>query len=218
MCGFICGKIRWKDSIKSGTENRNERKALNAMLGKEKQQNGENKRNGEKKQDDGGILQIIKFALVGVSNTIVSEGVYAILIFCRMHYLPASFIGFSVSVLNAYYWSNKYVFKEQDGGEKRIWWKVLLKTYIAYLWGYLASAALLVFWIDVLHIGRWMEPLGNWFLRAGYARFDAQFLGNLAAAGLNLLITVPMNFVLNKYWAYRQKDSAPAEKSIHSES
>lgn len=152
-----------------------------------------------------GIWQIIKFLVVGVSNTIVSEGVYAILIFFKMHYLPASFLGFSISVLNAYYWSNKYVFKEQEGEEKRVWWKVLAKTYIAYLWGYLVSAVLLVFWIDILHIGRWMEPVANWFAGVGLERFDAQFLGNLLAAGLNLLITVPMNFVLNKYWAYRQK-------------
>ena len=152
-----------------------------------------------------GIWQIMKFLLVGVSNTIVSEGVYAVLIFFKMHYLPASFLGFSISVLNAYYWSNKYVFKEQEGEEKRVWWKVLAKTYVAYLWGYLVSAVLLVFWIDILHIGRWMEPVANWFVGVGLERFDAQFLGNLLAAGLNLLITVPMNFVLNKYWAYRQK-------------
>lgn len=151
------------------------------------------------------IWQIIKFALVGVSNTIVSEAVYAVLIFFKVHYLPASFIGFSLSVLNAYYWSSRYVFKEQEDAEKRVWWKVLFKTYVAYLWGYLVSAALLVFWIDFLHISRWMESLGNQFVNAGYDRLDAQFLGNLLAAVLNLILTVPMNFLLNKYWAYRQK-------------
>ena len=152
------------------------------------------------------IWQIIKFALVGVSNTIVSEAVYAVLIFFKVHYLPASFIGFSLSVLNAYYWSSRYVFKEQEDAEKRVWWKVLFKTYVAYLWGYLVSVALLVFWIDFLHISRWMEPLGNWFVNAGYERLDAQFLGNLLAAVLNLMITIPMNFLLNKYWAYKQKE------------
>lgn len=150
------------------------------------------------------IWQIIKFALVGVSNTIVSEVIYAVLIFFKVHYLPASFVGFSLSVLNAYYWSGKYVFKEQADAEKRVWWKVLLKTYVAYLWGYLVSAVLLVFWIDFIHVSRWMEPLGNRFVDAGYDRFDAQFLGNLLAAVLNLMITIPMNFLLNKYWAYRQ--------------
>ena len=73
-----------------------------------------------------------------------SVAAMAVLVFFRIHYLPASFIGFSLSVLNAYYWSSKYVFKEQEDGEKRVWWKVLAKTYVAYFWGDLVNAALLV--------------------------------------------------------------------------
>lgn len=161
-----------------------------------------------RKAGDGGIRQILKFMLVGVSNTIVSEGIYAVLVFFKMHYLPASFIGFSVSVLNAYYWSNKYVFKEQEGEEKRVWWKVLIKTYVAYLGGYLLSAVLLVFWIDILHIARWLELPAKWFADIGMTKFDAKFLGDIVAAGLNLVITVPMNFLVNKYWAYKQKKSS----------
>lgn len=149
------------------------------------------------------IWQFIKFALVGVSNTLVSEIVYTILVFFKLHYLPASFLGFSLSVLNAYYWSSRYVFKEES--EERVWWKVLAKTYLAYLWGYLVSAALLVFWIEFIGIEKWMEPLGKWFQGHGLERLDARFCGNVAAAGLNLLITVPMNYLVNKYWAYGQK-------------
>lgn len=163
------------------------------------------KQQTQQNMKENNIWQIIKFGLVGVSNTIVSETIYAILVFLKMHYLPASFIGFSLSVLNAYYWSNKYVFKEQVNAQKRIWWKVLLKTYVAYVWGYLISAALLVFWIDIVHVSRWMEPWGTRFVKAGYERFDSQFLGNLLAAVLNLIITVPMNYLINKYWAYKQR-------------
>ncbi len=151
------------------------------------------------------ILQFIKFALVGVSNTLISEGIYAILIFFRVHYIPASFTGFSLSVINAYYWNQKYVFKENADGKKRVWWKVFCKTYIAYFWGYLVTAALLAFWIDILKIGRFLTPVAKWFADRGLERLDEQFCGNLVAAGLNLLITVPMNYIINKYWAYRQK-------------
>lgn len=149
--------------------------------------------------------QFLKFALVGVSNTLISEGVYLVLIFFRLHYLPASFIGFTLSTLNAYYWSSRYVFREDENGEKRVWWRVLAKTYVAYLWGYLVNAALLVLWIDLLHISRLTEPLAKWCQTAGFSSLDAVFWGNLLAAGINLVITVPMNFVINKYWAYRQK-------------
>lgn len=148
--------------------------------------------------------QFIKFALVGVSNTLVSEGVYAVLVFFRMHYLPASFIGFSLSVINAYYWSSRYVFQKEEG-EQRIWWKVLAKTYVAYLGGYLVSAALLVFWIDLIRIESWMVPVAGWFAGFGLERFDAKFLGDVLAAGLNLMITVPMNYLVNKYWAYKRR-------------
>ncbi len=150
------------------------------------------------------IWQFIKFVLVGASNTLISEGIYAVLVFFRMHYLPASFIGFSLSVINAYYWNNKYVFREQEDGERRVWWKVFCKTYVAYFWGYLANAALLVLWIDILRIARLMEPLGAWFAERGLLQLDARFLGNLLAAGLNVLLTVPMNFVINKYWAFKK--------------
>lgn len=152
----------------------------------------------------GNIWQFIKFSLVGVSNTLISEGIYAVLVLLRMHYLPASFIGFSLSVINAYYWNNKYVFKAQEDGEERIWWKVFIKTYITYFWGYLANAALLALWIDIVKISRFMEPFGAWFAEHGMVQLDAQTLGSLLAAGINLLITVPMNFVINKYWAFKK--------------
>ncbi len=151
------------------------------------------------------LWQFIKFALVGVSNTLISEGVYAVLVFFKMHYLPASFFGFVLSVLNAYYWSNKYVFKEQEDGERRVWWRVLIKTYVAYFWGYLVNAALLVLWIEVLNIGRWMTPVADWCVKKGMESLDAVFWGNILAAFINLVITVPMNFLVNKYWAYKQK-------------
>ena len=150
-----------------------------------------------------GFWQFVKFTIVGVSNTLISEGVYALLVYFKVHYLLAQFIGFSLSVLNAYYWSSRYVFTENDG--ERVWWKMLIKTYLAYFWGYLLNAALLVFWIDILHVSRWMEPFAGWFAGHGVESFDAQFLGSVLAAGINLLITVPMNFVINKYWAYGQK-------------
>jgi len=105
------------------------------------------------------ILQFVKFVLVGVSNTLISEGIYVLLVCLGMHYALATFIGFSISVLNAYYWGNRYIFKQQEGEEKRVWWKVLLKTYVAYGGGFILDIILLFLWIDVLHISQIMHPL-----------------------------------------------------------
>ncbi len=157
------------------------------------------------------LWQFIKFGLVGVSNTLISEAVYAIVVLLEGNYLFASFLGFVLSVLNAYYWSNKYVFKEEEGKEKRIWWKVLLKTYGAYLWGFLLNLVLLVLWIDVLHIANYMNPLQEWLAGLGIEGPDEEMLGSLVAEGINLLLTIPMNFFINKYWAYRQKNGTKTD-------
>lgn len=150
------------------------------------------------------LWQFIKFGLVGVSNTLISELIYVIVVLLKGNYLFASFLGFVISVLNAYYWSNKYVFKEEAEGEKRIWWKVLAKTYVAYFWGFLVNALLLVLWIDVIHIARYMGPLYDLLCSFGMANPDTEVLGNLVAEFVNLLLVIPMNFLINKFWAYGQ--------------
>lgn len=151
------------------------------------------------------ILQFIKFVLVGVSNTLISEGIYVLLVCLGMHYAPATFIGFSISILNAYYWGNRYVFKQQEGEEKRVWWKVLLKTYIAYLGGFVMDIILLFLWIDVLQISRFMQPVVDLCHTIGISGVDAALAGEIIAKGINVVIIVPLNFLVNKYWAYRQK-------------
>ncbi len=71
--------------------------------------------------------QFIRFCLVGVSNVVVCEGIYVVLLFCGVHYLVANILGNLISILNAYFWSNRFVFRAEEG-EKRIWWRVLAKT------------------------------------------------------------------------------------------
>lgn len=151
------------------------------------------------------LWQFIKFGLVGVSNTLISEAIYVIIVLLHGNYLFASFMGFVISVLNAYYWSNKYVFKESEDGEKRVWWKVLLKTYVAYSWGFLVNLGLLVLWIDILHVANYMGPFLRLAEYFGITSLDAEVMGNLVAEGVNLILIIPMNFLINKYWAYRQK-------------
>lgn len=153
------------------------------------------------------VWQFIKFGLVGVSNTLISEAIYVVLVLLECNYLIASFVGFVISVLNAYYWSNKYVFKEEEGKEKRIWWKVLLKTYVAYSGGFVVNLLLLILWIDILHIGNYMMPLQTFLRHFGLGNIQADVLGSLVAEGINLILIIPINFLVNKYWAYRQRKS-----------
>ena len=58
----------------------------------------------------------MQFGIVGLSNTLISYVVYAVGIAAHLHYLAASVLGFLVSVANAFYWNNKYVFSAREGG------------------------------------------------------------------------------------------------------
>lgn len=127
------------------------------------------------------LNQFVKFGIVGLSNTLISYIVYVILIALSIHYLIANFIGFLISVINAYYWNDRYVFKSENDN-KVLWWKKFLKTFISYAGtGLILNNVLLILWIDILNLNTLVGPI------------------------LNLFITIPLNFLLNKYWAFRMK-------------
>lgn len=156
------------------------------------------------------LWQFVKFGIVGVSNTLISEVIYALVICLHGHYILANFLGFTISVLNAFYWSNRYVFKEEDGDEKRVWWKTLIKTYVAYLAGFFLNVGLLFLWVEIVDVSRFMQPVTDFLWQYGITYFDAEMLGDLVAQIFSLPIVVPVNFLMNKFWAYRKnKKSLP---------
>lgn len=125
------------------------------------------------------IIQFIKFGLVGVLNNLISYGLYILLIQFEIYYTFANIIGFSVSVLNSYFWNNRYVFTTHQ--YNRIWWKTFLKTYISYAGtGIILGNGLLILWVEVFSVSKVVAPI------------------------LNLIITIPINFFINKYWAYKK--------------
>ena len=124
------------------------------------------------------LVQFIKFGLVGISNNLICYSTYLILMWFGIHYTLANIIGFTVSVFNSYYWNNKYVFKSENTGG---WWKTFLKTYISYAGtGIVLSNILLAIWIEVFGISKVIAPL------------------------INLMVTIPINFLINKFWAYKR--------------
>jgi len=125
------------------------------------------------------IVQFIKFGIVGVSNTLISLAIYYVLIFFKCNYIVANTIGFIISVLNAYYWNNKYVFKAKNDTKKDTI-KQLIKVYMSYGVTFLLSTVLLYIMVDCLDISEYIAPI------------------------INLCITVPINFVMNKLWAFKK--------------
>ena len=123
--------------------------------------------------------QFVKFGIVGLSNTFIGYIVYTLCVWLGMHYLLANLVGFFVSVLNAFYWSDRFVFKKGIN-EQRGLWSSLMKTILAYAsTGILLNSILLWLLIDELRLSEYIAPL------------------------IILMITVPTNFVLNKYWSFK---------------
>lgn len=151
------------------------------------------------------LFQIFKFLLVGVSNTVISEVIYALLVLIGAHYLFASFIGFTVSIFSAFLLSSRFVFKEDKTKEKRVWWKVLIKTYLAYIVGFFLNLGLLTLWMEGLKLELHINKIMSIVYAMGFAGLTPHVVAELLAEAFNLLIVTPVNYLLNKYWAYRQK-------------
>lgn len=127
------------------------------------------------------LIQFIKFGIVGISNTFVHYIIYLLCAIIGINYILANFIAFSISVINSFYWNNKYVFKLKSDGECK-WLSVLIKTYISYaITGLLLNSILLYIEIDIWGINEFVAPI------------------------INMIVTIPLNFIINKFWAYKSK-------------
>ena len=126
------------------------------------------------------IVQFLKFGLVGISNTAVSLAVYYLFLWIDDSlYLWGNVVGWVVSVANAFYWNNKYVFAQHCEGFAPLM-KRLLRTYLSYGATFLLSTALLYLEVDMLGWSAVFSPV------------------------INLLVTIPLNFLLNKFWAFQK--------------
>lgn len=127
------------------------------------------------------LWQFVKFGIVGLSNTLISYAVYLAGLKIGLHYLFADALGLLISTLNAYYWNNRCVFGDGNRKSLREHFVTWLKTLTAYGGTYGLNVVLLILWVQVVKVPEELAPL------------------------LNLLITIPINFVINKYWTFRKK-------------
>lgn len=155
------------------------------------------------------FIQFIKFGLVGVSNTIVSGVIYFLLntVILPGVWIVASVVSWVISVLWAYFMQNIFVFKEDKNKEHRVWWQTLIKTYMTYAFtGLILNNILLFLWVNVIDIAQYSGVIISFF-----ARIHIGFLGDAATFSsnmgwfINMIISIPLNFLINKFWAYRQK-------------
>ncbi|QEU46365.1 GtrA family protein [Schleiferilactobacillus harbinensis] len=122
------------------------------------------------------ITQFIQFGAVGALNTVLTYIIYFIL---YQHISPtlAMAVGYGLTSLLGLALNKQWVFK-QSGGEMS--W-MTFKYYATYGTTFLLSLILTSTWVDVLHFPAAWAPL------------------------FSLAVTVPVNFLLSKYWVFTQK-------------
>ncbi len=155
------------------------------------------------------ILQLLKFVLIGASNTLID------LIVCRAlqalfgtfsdaafltYYLP-KIIGYACGILNSYIWNSRWTFREERRRDAR---EIL--TFIAVNLVTLGlSLGLMYLFRDVCGLDVWwMNTFGeNWFTRL----ISGSFFCTVLSTGIALIV----NFIGNKLIVFRRREENPME-------
>ena len=131
--------------------------------------------------------QFIKFAIVGCSNIAINLAVYYLCLFLGINYLIAYTLGFLVSVCNAFFWNYKYVFVNKQ--ETSII-KAFVKVVASYGFSFLLSLVLMTLLVEIFHISSFIAPV------------------------LKMIVTIPLNFVMNKIWAFKDRKNKYPEEEV----
>ena len=135
------------------------------------------------------VKQFIKFGIIGFSNTVLSYVLYLVFLklferfglFPQHDYIISSVCTFFICTVWSFYWNSRFTFKTGDG-EKRNIIKAFVKTVISYSFtGLLLHNIILYVFVEWVHLPKEIVPL------------------------ISLVVTVPTNFLLNKYWAFRSE-------------
>ena len=103
--------------------------------------------------------QEIRFLFVGMLNTIVGYGIYAILIFFNINYLLANTLSTIVGVLHSYLWNRFFTFKSKEKALKEI-----IKFIFVYICSYLLGMIILYLFTSILHLSPYIAGLINLFI------------------------------------------------------
>ena len=125
------------------------------------------------------FVQFMKFGIIGLINTIIT---YVITNTCyyalHWHAQVSNLFAFVITVFFGFILNRKFVFNENS--ENTNFWKSLIKVYASYsITGLFLTAILLYIEEQVFGVPHYIATL------------------------MNLVVTVPANFILNKLWAFK---------------
>ena len=130
------------------------------------------------------VIQFLRFGVVGVINTLIHTAIYNIASNFGLHHMLCQTLGFLISSMNSFLMNYKLVFKSENVNKGMI-----IRFYSTYVASFLVTIVVTYVCVDVLGF----YPVLN---LGSFGKIELIPL-------LPLAFTIPMNFVLNKYWVYK---------------
>jgi len=119
--------------------------------------------------------QLVRFALVGASNTVLSYAVYAALVSTRVPYLLAGALAFAAGAVNGYRLNRRWTFRQSDSPGLRV------RYVVVQLVGLLATSLLLRLFVEGAQLGR------------------------IVSYGLTIPLVTLTTFAANRWWAFTER-------------
>ena len=123
------------------------------------------------------LAEFFKFGIVGIINTLLSYGLSNLFYYIfKLHEQIVNIIVFVITVGISYLLNKKFVFKSSENSKKSI-----VKVYISYGITLILSAVLIHVEVRVLSVPYYLALI------------------------MNLCVTVPINYLLNKFFVFGNK-------------
>lgn len=153
--------------------------------------------NDKKNKGKKSFIQLMKFVLVGASNTIIDFIVSAVLNAVFHWYYFAKVIGYCCGILNSYLLNSGWTFRE----ERKKNAKEIISFILVNLIVLLISLGLMNLFKDTWHID-------EWWLNLGLPEFIVKIIdGERACMLISTCICIIINFVGNKLFVFKNSDS-----------
>lgn len=127
------------------------------------------------RKDINEFISLIKFGIVGVSNTLVNWIIFFILNHIGVYYITANVIAYLIATANSYFWNSKWVFKFKK--EESL--KAPLRFILLNLIGLVLNSTILYLLVDLLHFSR--------------------MISLIIATGIVMIV----NYFINKIWVFK---------------
>lgn len=125
------------------------------------------------------LEQFFRFACVGCVNSLILLSVYYVVVFVlgKDLYLLGQTLGYVAGIINSYILNQKFVFSTTEVRNKQS--KIFFRMCLCYGISYFIQMGIVYVGVELLHIGELTVPI------------------------IAILITTPINFILNKWFAFQ---------------